>query len=85
MPQTYIYSITTAFALVMIEESLAAYRSHLDGSAIATLILVILAVPAKMWCRVKTGGRASLGWDDALSVVALLWANGFFWITMIGM
>ena len=69
----------------MDNESLEAYRTRLDGAAIATLLLVFLAVPSKMWCRAKTGGRASLGWDDALSIVALLWANGFFWITMIGM
>ncbi|RSM14649.1 hypothetical protein CEP52_001324 [Fusarium oligoseptatum] len=66
-------------------ESLDSYRSRLDGAAIATYVMVMLIVPLKIWCRKKTGGLARLGLDDTLSVVTLVFANVFFYITMIGM
>lgn len=65
-------------------ESLDSYRARLDGAAIATYVMVMLIVPLKIWCRKKTGGLARLGLDDALSVVTLVFANVFFYITMIG-
>ncbi|KAM0426681.1 hypothetical protein ACHAPT_007997 [Fusarium lateritium] len=66
-------------------ESLDSYRARLDGAAIATYVMVMLIVPLKIWCRKKTGGLARLGLDDALSVVTLVFANVFFYITMIGL
>ncbi|UPK96631.1 hypothetical protein LCI18_007566 [Fusarium solani-melongenae] len=66
-------------------ESLDSYRARLDGAAIATYVMVMLIVPLKIWCRKKTGGLARLGLDDTLSVVTLVFANVFFYITMIGL
>ncbi|KAJ4250326.1 hypothetical protein NW757_007159 [Fusarium falciforme] len=66
-------------------ESLDSYRARLDGAAIATYVMAMLIVPLKIWCRKKTGGLARLGLDDALSVVTLVFANVFFYITMIGL
>ena len=65
------------------QEPYGAFRARLDGAAISTFAMATLSVPAKIWCRTRTTGWRSLGWDDLLSVVTLVWANAFFWITMI--
>jgi hypothetical protein len=66
------------------EESLQAFRKRLDGAAISTYALIMLFVPLKLWCRKRAGGWANLGLDDALTVLSLLVANGFFWVCLIG-
>ncbi|KAM5350502.1 hypothetical protein ACJ41O_007007 [Fusarium nematophilum] len=66
-------------------ERLENYRQRLDGAAIATYVLAMVIVPLKIWCRKKTGGLARLGVDDALSVLTLVFANVFFYLTMIGL
>jgi hypothetical protein len=66
-------------------ESLESFHRRLDGAAISTYALVMILVPLKIWCRRKAGGWGNIGLDDAITVVSLLSANGFFWICMIGM
>ncbi|KAF4980973.1 hypothetical protein FZEAL_3130 [Fusarium zealandicum] len=66
-------------------ESLENYRARLDGAAIATYVMAMLIVPLKLWCRKQSGGVARLGLDDALSVVTLVFANVFFFFTMLGL
>lgn len=61
----------------------ASVRANLDGSGISTYILIMLVVPLKIWCR-TSGGRAVLGWDDYLSIMALVSANCFFYVCMLG-
>lgn len=67
------------------EESLQVFRKRLDGAAISTYVLIMTLVPLKLWCRKRAGGWTNLGLDDALSVLSLLIANGFFWVCLIGM
>ncbi|KAI3329194.1 hypothetical protein HD806DRAFT_548325 [Xylariaceae sp. AK1471] len=66
-------------------ESLEAYRRRLDGSAILTTIIVTIAVPCKVWCKLKVGGLRNVGLDDVLAVITLLPAHGFFWISILGL
>ncbi|KAF2794214.1 hypothetical protein K505DRAFT_337152 [Melanomma pulvis-pyrius CBS 109.77] len=66
-------------------ESLESFHHRLDGAAISTYVLIMILVPLKLWCRKRAGGWRNLGLDDAISVVSLLSANGFFWICIIGM
>ena len=66
-------------------ESLEDFHNRLDGSAITTYVLVMLFVPLKLWCRMRSGGWRNLGLDDALTVLALLVANAFFYVCMFGM
>ncbi|KAH7393772.1 hypothetical protein DE146DRAFT_659974 [Phaeosphaeria sp. MPI-PUGE-AT-0046c] len=67
------------------DESLTAYRMRLDGVAYTTYALMTLFVPLKLWCRRRAGGWGNIGIDDYMTVLALLFANGFFWTCMIGM
>lgn len=73
--------------IVSPDESLAAYRMRLDGVAYTTYALMTLFVPLKLWCRRRAGGGswANIGLDDYLTVSALLIANGFFWVCLVGM
>lgn len=72
--------------MVVREESLDHYRARLDGAAISMYILALLAVPSKIWCKTQTGsGWRNVGWDDALSLIALFWTSAFFWLIIIGM
>ncbi|KAF2196640.1 hypothetical protein GQ43DRAFT_435834 [Delitschia confertaspora ATCC 74209] len=71
--------------LIGTEESIEAYRRRLDGVAYATYILIMLVVPLKLYCRKRSGGWSNIRMDDYLSVAALLCANGFFYVCIIGM
>jgi hypothetical protein len=62
----------------------AEIRANLDGAAISTYAAVMLIVPLRMWCRTNKAGWAGLGWDDALTFVALIFDNAFFYNVMIG-
>ena len=64
-------------------ESFKYIRHNLDGSAIATYVLIILIVPLKIACRISNGVN-NLGWDDALAVVSLIMANSVFYNDMFG-
>ena len=66
-------------------ESFDSFRPRFDGAAISTYALAMVAVPTKLWCRSRVSGMASMGWDDLLCVITLIFANGFFWVVMIGM
>ncbi|VUC26584.1 unnamed protein product [Clonostachys rosea] len=65
--------------------SFDSFRPRFDGAAISTYALAMLSVPVKLWCRSRVSGMQSLGWDDVLCVITLLFSNGFFWATMIGL
>ncbi|KAF2733359.1 hypothetical protein EJ04DRAFT_565153 [Polyplosphaeria fusca] len=69
----------------MAVESLDAFRSRLDGAAISTYVVVMIVVPLKLWCRKRSGGWRNLGLDDLISVIALLLANAFIYVCLIGM
>jgi hypothetical protein len=45
----------------------------------------MLLVPLKLYCRKRSGGWSNIRLDDYMSVVALLFANGFFYVCIIGM
>jgi hypothetical protein len=62
-----------------------AYRRRLDGVAYSTYILIMLVVPLKLYCRKRSGGWRNIQWDDYISIFALLVANGFLYVCMIGM
>ncbi|CAG9993044.1 unnamed protein product [Clonostachys byssicola] len=64
--------------------SIDSFRPRFDGAAISTYVLAMLSVPVKLWCRSRVSGMQSLGWDDFLCVVTLIFSNGWFWVTMIG-
>lgn len=66
-------------------ESLETFRHRLDGATISTYTLVMILVPLKLWCRRRSGGWSNLGWDDVITVISLLIANGFVWVSLIGM
>lgn len=65
-------------------ETLSEFKARLDGAAIATYLMVMLVVPLKLWCRVAPGKTSNLGWDDAICILALLPANAFFYVSMLG-
>jgi hypothetical protein len=65
--------------------SIDSFRPRFDGAAISTYVLAMLSVPVKLWCRSRVSGMQSLGWDDFLCVITLIFSNGWFWVTMIGM
>jgi len=44
----------------------------------------MLLVPLKLYCRKRSGGWSNIRLDDYMSVVALLFANGFFYVCIIG-
>ncbi|KAF2649985.1 hypothetical protein K491DRAFT_721173 [Lophiostoma macrostomum CBS 122681] len=67
------------------EESLADFHARLDGATISTYVLVMCFVPLKLWCRIRSGGGRNLGMDDVLTVIALLVANAFFYVCVLGM
>ncbi|KAF2832046.1 hypothetical protein CC86DRAFT_85348 [Ophiobolus disseminans] len=67
------------------EESVEAYRRRLDGVAYSTYILIMLLVPLKLYCRKRSGGWSNIRLDDYMTVISLLFANGFFYICIIGM
>lgn len=70
------------------DESAAAFRRRLLGSAISTYAVCLLVIPLKFWCRFggTSGGAATrLGWDDALSFLALIFASVFFFVGIVGM
>lgn len=62
-------------------EPLDAYRARLDGATIAMYAAAMFIVPAKISCRISVGGWSNVRLDDYLSVITLVLANGFFWIT----
>jgi hypothetical protein len=64
------------------EESLRTFRMRLLGSALSTYVVIMLVVPLKLYCRVRQGGWTNLKWDDALTVVTLLFANCFTWFSL---
>lgn len=61
-----------------------AFRRRLDGVAYSTYILIMILVPLKIWCRKKAGGWRNIRLDDYMSILALLIANGFFYVCIIG-
>lgn len=61
-----------------------AYRRRLDGVAISTYALCMIFVPLKLYCRKRSGGWNNIRLDDYMSVVALLFANAFFYVAIIG-
>lgn len=68
------------------EESAAAFRMRLLGSAISTYTVCLLVVPLKLWCRSgrNNGGAMRWGWDDAGSFLALIFASVFFFVGIVG-
>jgi hypothetical protein len=44
----------------------------------------MIFVPLKIYCRKRSGGWGNVRMDDYLSVVALMFANGFFYVSIIG-
>ncbi|KAH9869189.1 hypothetical protein IAQ61_006394 [Plenodomus lingam] len=67
------------------EETVDAYILRLDSVGSFTYALVMIIVPLKLWCRRRAGGWANIGLDDYLSIASLFFANGFFWVSMMGM
>ncbi|KAH7073652.1 hypothetical protein BKA63DRAFT_38141 [Paraphoma chrysanthemicola] len=67
------------------EESIEAYRRRLDGVACFTYILIMIFVPLKLYCRKKSGGWSNIRLDDYITIIALLIANCFFYVCIIGM
>jgi hypothetical protein len=45
----------------------------------------MLLVPLKVYCRKRHGGWRNVQMDDYMSIIALLLANGFFYVCIIGM
>jgi hypothetical protein len=66
------------------EESLGSFRVRLLGAAVSTYAIIMMLVPLKLWCRVRSGGWANLGWDDGFSVFGLMFANAFNLTCLIG-
>jgi len=66
-------------------ESLQAYRHRLDGAAVTTLIIVTTAVSCKIWCKQRVGGLRNFDLHDVLSVITLLLAHVYFWVSICGM
>lgn len=66
------------------EESIHTFRARLLGSAISTYAVCVLVVPLKIWCRMANGGAIRLGWDDAMCIVAWVFASVFFFLGMLG-
>jgi hypothetical protein len=77
--------VEVAYGRYVLTEDSTAYRMRLDGVAYMTYALMTLFVPLKLWCRRRAGGWDNIGLDDYMTVIALLFANGFFWTCMIGM
>ena len=66
------------------ESNFDAYRRSFDGAAISTYVLMMLTVPAKIWCRKQASSNGRVALDDILSIVSLVFANVFFYLAMIG-
>jgi hypothetical protein len=61
-----------------------AFHRRLDGVAYSTYILIMLLVPLKVYCRKRSGGWQNVRMDDYMTIVALAFANGFFYTCIIG-
>ncbi|KAF1830495.1 hypothetical protein BDW02DRAFT_572956 [Decorospora gaudefroyi] len=72
-------------ALTDPDESIESFHRRLDGVAYTTYILIMLLVPLKVYCRKRSGGWANVRLDDYLSLLALVFANAFFYVCIIGM
>ncbi|KAI1342845.1 hypothetical protein F5Y15DRAFT_371183 [Xylariaceae sp. FL0016] len=67
------------------DESLEAFRKRLDNASIITYVLMMVVVPSKIWCRTREGGTAAIRLDDYCGAFALVLANTWFYISMLGL